>query len=280
VTARPVDPRLLRHSRSSRPYLLICVLLGIGSAAAVRCLAALLTGTITAVFLEGADLDAVGGGLGMLAGLVVLRSLLAYAQQTAAARASAAVKSQLRTALLRRIVELGPEWLALRRSGELTQLATRGVDAVDPYFARYLPQLVLAGLVPPMFVVVIWLTDWISGLIVLVTLPVVVAFLVLIGLATKARARRQWRSLERLSHHFLDVVDGLTTLHVFGRATAQQRAIAEVTEHHRRSTMGVCASRSCPRSCWSSPRACPSPWSPCRSDCGSWQATSASERGC
>jgi thiol reductant ABC exporter CydD subunit len=239
VTARPIDPRLLRHSRSSRPYLLICVLLGLGSAAAVLGQAALLAATITAVFLHGAGLDAVEGDLALLAGLVVLRALLAYAHETAATRATAAVKSQLRTALLHRIVELGPEWLASRHSGELAQLATRGVDAVDPYFARYLPQLVLTGIVPPMFVVVIWVTDWISGLIVLVTLPVVVTFLVLIGLATKASSQRQWRSLERLSRHFLDVVDGLATLRVFGRAQAQQRSIAEVTEHYRNTTMGV-----------------------------------------
>jgi ABC-type transport system involved in cytochrome bd biosynthesis fused ATPase/permease subunit len=134
VTARPVDPRLLRHSRSSRPYLLICVLLGLGSAAAVLGQAALLAATITAVFLHGAGLDAVGGDLALLAGLVVLRALLAYAHETAATRAAAAVKSQLRTALLHRIVELGPEWLASRRGGDLAQLATRGVDAVDPYF--------------------------------------------------------------------------------------------------------------------------------------------------
>ena len=90
-----------------------------------------------------------------------------------------------------------------------------------------------------MFVVVIWITDWLSGLIVLVTLPVVVTFLVLIGRPPSGTAGRQWRSLERLSHHFLDVVDGLTTLRVFGRAGAQQRSIAAVTDDYRRTTMGV-----------------------------------------
>jgi ATP-binding cassette subfamily C protein CydCD len=90
-----------------------------------------------------------------------------------------------------------------------------------------------------MFVVVIGITDWPSGLIVLGTLPVIAAFLVLIGLATQKRSRSQWRSLERLSHHFLDVVDGLPTLRVFGRARAQQDSIAAVTDQYRRTTMGV-----------------------------------------
>ncbi|MBV9922694.1 MAG: thiol reductant ABC exporter subunit CydD, partial [Pseudonocardia sp.] len=187
-----------------------------------------------------ADLAAIGAELGLLAGIVGLRAVLAYAQETAAVRASAAVKSQLRRALLRRVVALGPSFLLEgRRSGELAQLATRGVDAVDPYFARYLPQLVLTCLVPPMFVLVIGITDRLSGLIVLGTLPVVVTFLVLIGRATQARNRAQWRSLERLSRHFLDVVDGLPTLRVFGRARAQQQSIAAVTDQYRRTTMGV-----------------------------------------
>ena len=237
--ARPLDPRLLRHSRSSRPFLLVCVLLGVLGAAAVLGQAVLLSTMITAVFLHGAGLPAIRADLVLFAGLIGLRALLTYAQETSAARASAAVKSELRTALLRRTVQLGPAWLADRRSGELAQLATRGVDAVDAYFARYLPQLVLVGLVPTMFVVVIWITDWLSGLIVLLTLPVVLVFMVLIGLATERQGRRQWRSLERLSHHFLDVVDGLTTLRVFGRARAQQRSIAVITDDYRRTTMGM-----------------------------------------
>jgi thiol reductant ABC exporter CydD subunit len=236
---RPLDPRLLRHSRSSRGFLLVCVLLGLLSAATVLGQAVLLSTTITAVFLDGADLAAIGAGLALFAGVIGLRALLSYAQETAAARASAAVKSQLRAALLNKTVELGPAWLAGRRSGELAQLATRGVDAVDAYFARYLPQLLLICVVPPMFVVVIWIIDWLSGLIVLLTLPVVVVFLVLIGQATERQSRRQWRSLQRLSHHFLDVVDGLPTLRVFGRAGAQQRSIAAVTDEYRRTTMGV-----------------------------------------
>jgi len=121
---RPVDPRLLRQSRSSRPFLLVCVLLGLASAACVLGQAVLLATMITAVFLHGAGLDAVGGGLGLLAGFVAARAVLAYAQETAAARVSAAVASQLRTACC--AVDLGPTWLHQRRGGELTQLATRG----------------------------------------------------------------------------------------------------------------------------------------------------------
>jgi thiol reductant ABC exporter CydD subunit len=239
VRARPVDPRVLRHSPTSRPLLLVCVLLGLASAATALGQAVLLARAITAVFLDGAGLVDIGGDLALLGALVGVRAVLAYTQETAAARAAVAVTSQLRTALLRRAVELGPGWLAGRRSGELTELATRGVDAVDPYFARYLPQLVIACLVPPMLVVVIAATDWLSGLLVLLTLPVVVVFLVLIGLATRRQSERQWQSLARLAHHFLDVVEGLATLRTFGRARAQQRSIVAVTDEYRHTTLGV-----------------------------------------
>jgi ATP-binding cassette subfamily C protein CydCD len=113
------------------------------------------------------------------------------------------------------------------------------VDALDPYFSRYLPQVVLTAIISPLFVVVIWATDWISGVVLVLTLPVVLLFMVLAGTSAKRRADDQWRTLARMSNHFLDVVDGLTTLRVFGRARAQRRAVQTVTHEYRRTTMGV-----------------------------------------
>jgi thiol reductant ABC exporter CydD subunit len=132
-----------------------------------------------------------------------------------------------------------PGWLSGRNSAELTASATRGVDALDPYFARYLPQLVLAVLVPPLVIIRIGVADAVSGAIVLVTLPLIPLFMVLIGWSTQRLMRRQWRSLERLSHHFLDIVEGLPTLRVFGRAKAAAAAVEGVTDDYRRATMKV-----------------------------------------
>ncbi len=236
---KPLDRRLLRHGRASRPFLALSVLIGLATAGTVIAQAGVLAAAVTAAFLGGAGLAGTGRQLAVLAALVVARTLLAHAQEVTAARASAAVKSQLRTALLRRVTELGPAWLAGRHTGELAQLATRGVDALDPYFARYLPQLVLTGVVPPLVVARLAAADRLSGLVVLLTLPVIPVFLALVGLATERRTRRQWRNLERLSRHFLDVVDGLATLRVFGRAHAQQRSLAAVTDDYRAATMRV-----------------------------------------
>src|SRR5439155_9873267 len=126
--------------RARQPFLALSVLIGLATAVCLIAQAGVLATAITAVYLGGAGPADIGRYLAALAGLVVARAGLAHAQEVAAARASATVKSQLRKALLRRVTELGPAWLAGRRTGELAQLATRGVDALDPYFARYLPQ--------------------------------------------------------------------------------------------------------------------------------------------
>ena len=235
-TGRAANRRLLRLGRG---YLVGSVLLGLGMAGCVLGQAVLLASVITAVFLAGAGVAEVGHELTLLTALVGARAALCYAQEVTAVRASASVKSRLRTALLRQVTRLGPEWLGTRRSGSLAHLATRGLDDLDPYFARYLPQLVLACVVTPLFLVCIWLADWLSGLFVLLTLPLVPVFMALVGMATGRLVRQRWRTLERLSHHFLDVVDGLATLRVFGRAKAQQRSLAAVTEDYRRATMRV-----------------------------------------
>ncbi|NEA69157.1 ABC transporter transmembrane domain-containing protein, partial [Streptomyces sp. SID12488] len=127
----------------------------------------------------------------------------------------------LRGRLLARATELGPGWLSGQRTGSLVALATRGVDALDDYFSRYLPQLGLAVVVPVAVLARIATEDWVSAAVIVGTLPLIPLFMVLIGWATQTRMDRQWRLLSRLSGHFLDVVAGLPTLKVFGRAKAQ-----------------------------------------------------------
>ena len=236
---RAIDPRLLQRARSSSRYLLVCVVIGLAIAACVFGQAVTLAIGISRVFLGGANFHDISTLLALLAGLTVMRAALSYLQETAAARATAVVKSQLRQGLMRRIVDAGPSWSAELRTGEVTQLATRGLEALDAYFARYLPQVVLTAIISPLFVVVIWATDWISGVVVLLTLPIVLLFMVLAGLSAQRRTNDQWQALQRMSNHFLDVVEGLTTLRVFGRARAQRRAVQSVTNEYRRATLAV-----------------------------------------
>ncbi len=231
---RPFDPRLVRHARATRGYLVVCVGIGIAAALLIVAQAALLADAISAVFL---DHRPVGATLAALAGVVAGRALLAWAQEWAAHRAAAAVKSQLRERLLRQLVRLGPGWLTGQRAGELATLSTRGIDALDGYFARYLPQLVLAAVVPAIVLARLAGADLLATATIALTLPLIPVFMTLIGWTAQARERRQFALLARLAHHFLDVVAGLPTLKVFGRAKVQAQTIRRVTDQYRRETL-------------------------------------------
>ncbi len=236
---RPLDPRLLRYARATRAYLAVCVGLGVVTAGLVIAEAWLLARLVTGSFQQGESLAQLAGPMAALAAVLAARAGLAWGSELSAHRASARAKSQLRTALLERAGEMGPAALADHGSGRLATLATTGVDALDGYFSRYLPQLVLAVLVPGAILAVVVGKDWLSALIIVLTLPLIPVFMVLVGMATQARTQRQLATLQRLSGHFLDVVAGLPTLKVFGRAKAQAETIRAVTDTYRRTTMGT-----------------------------------------
>ncbi|MFI1952735.1 thiol reductant ABC exporter subunit CydD [Streptomyces xinghaiensis] len=234
---KPVDPRLLRYARATRIFLLAAVALGLAGAGLVVAQAVLLAEVIVGAFQQGLDADGLTTELLLLVAVSAGRALVSWLTELAAHRAGASVKSELRTRLLDHATRLGPGWLSSQRTGELTALATRGIDALDGYFARYLPQLGLAVVVPAAVLARIVTADWVSAAIIVVTLPLIPLFMVLIGWATQARMDRQWQLLTRLSGHFLDVVAGLPTLKVFGRAKAQAESIRAITADYRRATL-------------------------------------------
>ena len=235
---RPVDPRLLRHARAARGYLIFTVGLGLVVTALVLAQAGLLAHAL-ATAARGTGAAALWPTLAVLLAVVAARAVAAGGGETVALRAAATVKSELRRKLTRHTLRLGPAWLGGQQAGEIATLATKGLDALDPYFARYLPQLVLAVVVPVAVVARVAAADWISAVVIAVTLPLIPVFAVLVGLHTKARTQRQWRLLATLGGHFLDVVEGLPTLKLFGRAKAQAQVIGEVSEAHRKATMGT-----------------------------------------
>ncbi|MFE4795584.1 thiol reductant ABC exporter subunit CydD [Streptomyces sp. NPDC057908] len=234
---KPIDPRLLRYARATRLFLAAVVALGVVGAALVIAQAMLIAEVVVGGFEDGLAVSGLRTPLIMLAAVALGRGLVSWLTELAAYRASAAVKSELRSRLLERAAALGPGWLSGQRTGSLVALATRGVDALDDYFARYLPQLGLAVVVPVAVLARIVTEDWVSAAIIVVTLPLIPLFMILIGWATQSRMDRQWRLLSRLSGHFLDVVAGLPTLKVFGRAKAQAESIRTITSQYRRATL-------------------------------------------
>ena len=235
---KPLDPRLLRYSAAARGYLIVTVALGLAATALILLQASLLAHLLASA-VTGTGTTVLAGSLGGLAIVLLARAATGYGGEVTALRAAAAVKSQLRRRLADHVLKLGPAWLTAHRSGEVTTLATRGLDALDPYFARYLPQLVLACVVPVAVLIRVGLADWISGVVIGVTLPLIPLFAILVGLHTKTVTRRQWRLLARLGGHFLDVVEGLPTLKLFGRAKPQAEEIGRVTGEYRQATMAT-----------------------------------------
>ena len=233
-----VDRRLLRFAGAARGSLVLTVSLGLGGTALILAQAGLLAHALAAA-TRGHGVAALSGTLTALLAVAAARAALTYGGEAAALRAAATVKSRLRRALVERAVRLGPVWLGGQRTGEISALSTRGLDGLDAYFARYLPQLVLAIMVPVAVLVRVAAADWISAVIIGITLPLIPVFTVLVGWHTKARTQRQWRLLAGLAGHFLDVVEGLPTLKVFGRARVQEEVIGNVTNAHREATMSA-----------------------------------------
>ena len=235
---KPLDPRLLRYASAARAFLVLGALLGVLQTVSVVGVAWGATRAVVSV-VEGAGAGATGDALVVLALSVVARSATSWALEAVAARTAATVKSQLRARVLAAVSARGREWVAERGSARLTTLVGPGLDALDEYFSRYLPQLVLTALATPLIVGVMLVGDWLSAVIVLVTLPLIPLFMVLIGWTTRAAQDRQWERLQALAASFLDAVEGLSTLKVFGRERRQVERIGRLTDDHRRHTMAV-----------------------------------------
>ncbi len=234
-----MDPRLLQFTRGTRRFLVLTVLSGGATACLVLAQAWLIANTISDVLVRHRGLGQVRTLVGLLFLVVLGRAMLAWFGERAGDRASASAKSDLRGALVERVALLGPVGIDRERTGRLVVLATSGIDALDSYFARYLPQLFLAVIVPVTIVLVVLGADWISAAIIAVTVPLVPLFMSLVGASTSARMARQAKLLHRLAGHFLDVVAGLPTLKVFGRAKAQVAAVRDTTDRYRSATMAT-----------------------------------------
>ncbi|WP_104132842.1 thiol reductant ABC exporter subunit CydD [Cryobacterium sp. M91] len=235
---RPLDPRLLRYASAARRFLLIGALLGFAQTLVVVAFAWFLTRAIT-LLVAGEPLTEIVPTLVALAAVIVLRSLLIWLLEVAANRGAAQVKSQLRAKVMAKLAERGPDWVASQQSARLATVVTTGLDALDNYFARYLPQLLLTAIATPILIAVMLWQDLPSGLTVIIVIPLIPVFMILIGRVTQSVQQDQWQALQRLSTGFLDVVGGLGTLKIYGRERRQFDRIRSITEQYRTRTIKV-----------------------------------------
>ncbi len=236
---KPLDPRLLRHARAARRYVGLTVVLGLAVAGLVIAQALLLGQALGSAVQDGADLAELAPLIGWLVAVVAARALVAGAQERYAHRAATRAIGELRAQVVERATALGPRWLAGGAGPRVVTLVTRGLENLEPYFVKYLPQLVLAATVTPATVLVVLGLDWISAAIVVGTIPLVPLFMVLVGRLTQGRSERGLRVMQRLGSQVLDLLAGLPTLRGFGRERGAAGRVAELGRAHRRATMGT-----------------------------------------
>ncbi|HBA85314.1 MAG TPA: thiol reductant ABC exporter subunit CydD [Verrucomicrobia bacterium] len=234
-----LDRRLLALVRSHRPALAGAVGFGILAAWLAVAQAWCLSRAIAMAFLERAALPALSMWLAAYTLLAFLRATAGWLAQEEGARLSFHIKRTLRERLLAHIARLGPAGLPNERSGELVHTLFGGINSLDAWLGEYLPQFFRAIGIPLSLLFIVLPLDWISGAILLVTAPLIPFFMILIGASADARARRQWQTLSRLSAHFLDVLQGLTTIKLLGRSQAEAVTIEQVTTAFRHTTMSV-----------------------------------------
>jgi ATP-binding cassette subfamily C protein CydD len=236
---RPLDPRLVREVPAARRFVAACAVLALATAAAIVAQATLLAHVVAGAFLGGLGLHALALPLVALCAVSAARGALGWAFETGGSLAAAGTVASLRRRLLAHLVAARPGGLGELRTGEVAAAAVDGGDALEPYFARFLPQLVLGAVVPAVLLVWIGLHDLTSALVLAIALPTIPVFGILIGRATEHATERRRRTLALLSAHFLDVVRGLPTLRAYRRGAAQTAAIARRTDEFRHETMAT-----------------------------------------
>ncbi len=200
---------------------------------------AFLLARVAARAFGGSSLDDVAPALVLLGLVVVARAAGAWGFEVAGRRAAAEVVSQLRLDVVDARLRRRPAALDGTQTSEVTTAAVTGVDALEATFARYLPQIVLAAVVPIAVLAIVVSIDPLAAGVMVLTLPLVPVFMWLVGRQTARKARERWQALALLSNHFLDVVRGLPTLRAFNRGAVQAERIASVSDEYRRTTMGT-----------------------------------------
>lgn len=231
--------RLISLARNSLFALTVTLLAGFLGGLLIIGQSYLISNTINAVFIEKQTLAQIAGWMRLLLLVIITRGAFIWINELAANRVAERVKADLRNRLFTHILELGPSYTRSERTGELTTAAIQGIESLDAYFSQYLPQLIISILVPVSILILVFPLDPISGFILLITAPLIPFFMYMIGRDTEVVTKRQYETLNRLSAHFLDSLQGLTTLKLFGQSKAQIQNIAKVSNQFRDLTLKV-----------------------------------------
>jgi len=236
---KAIDPRLFRYSRNSRGFLFFSVLLAVLIALSTIFQAFLLAKIIVALFQERAEPGQLTDSILFLTTVIIIRSVLLFLTEVFSSRMSSRIIGELRENIFRALFKERSSVAISDRTGSITNLLTSGLSALQPYFAKFVPQLFIASLVPFFVGLVIAFTDPISGLIIFLTVPLIPLFGILIGKFTDVAVRRKWETLQTLSNHLFDLLSGITSSKVFGRANQQGKKLEDSGESYRKETLSV-----------------------------------------
>ncbi|MFN8435579.1 MAG: thiol reductant ABC exporter subunit CydD [Anaerolineales bacterium] len=231
--------RLLSLTRDTRVSLTLTILSGFLAGLLTIWQAWNISTVIDGVFLKNFSLAQVTTPLVLILLAISGRAFLTWVNEVAANAVAVKIKTDLRERLFAHILKLGPAYSREQRTGELTTAAVEGIEALDAYFSQYLPQLVITALVPLSILVFVFPIDLLTGLVFLITAPLIPFFMIIIGKGAEAVTKRQYETLRLLSAHFLDSLQGLTTLKLFGQSKGQAKNIAKISEQYRDTTLGV-----------------------------------------
>jgi ATP-binding cassette subfamily C protein CydD len=239
ATSKALDGWLRSRAKPVRVPLAAATCIGACGGLLLILQAWLLAHVVDAVVIFHLGLASVWPFLWGMLGVFVARMVAAFFADTVAFEAAAAVKQALRGELHRKIAGLGPGFAASQRTGDLTNLLVESVEEIGKYYAEYLPQMALAAFIPAAILVFVLPTDWVSGIIMLISAPLIPIFMILIGKGAERLNQRQWRRLAWMSAHFFDVIEGLTTLKLFNASRFEAEIIGRISDDYRRSTMDV-----------------------------------------
>jgi ATP-binding cassette subfamily C protein CydD len=229
--------RVLFEVPGTYGYLIAAVFLGAISGGLLVTQAYYLSRVINRVFLDAQTLQQVWHFLLILLVLILGRSLLAWINRILTNHLAGQVKLALRERIVQHLFTLGPAFVRGERSGELITTTIEGVEALDPYISQYLPQVFLSIIVPAIILITVFLIDVPSGIILLIMAPLLPFLMALVGMMAGAESKRRWQALRLMSAHFLDVLQGLTTLKLYGHGEAEEEQVRVVSERFRRTTM-------------------------------------------
>ncbi|MGI2152756.1 heme ABC transporter permease/ATP-binding protein CydD [Shewanella oncorhynchi] len=174
-----------------------------------------------------------------LIALMLLRALLAYVRERASFEAGKRLRGHIRAAVMDKLTKLGPAFIKGKPAGSWASIVLEQVEDLQDFYARYLPQISLAGFIPVLILAAVFPINWAAGLILLLTAPLIPMFMILVGMGAADANRKNFSALARLSGHFMDRLKGLSTLKLFHRGDAELKVIATASEEFRSRTMSV-----------------------------------------